>query len=469
MSPLSIAFIAWLVITGMAVSAAIAAGVWKIKRRGDCPAPDDPDARPTRLEMLVPVAGSFPDQEIILSTLLKQNYPTYEVVFIVESEADPANTVVDRLCRCHKHARKVISGVTWACAQKNHNLIAGVRALRPDTEIIVTCDGSNRADPDWLARFSKPLQSSEVQVVTTFRAFHATPETIGGVSQAMYAAFLRLLGVMRPTPWGGATAIRRDIFDRLNIVAAWSRTVVDDLVLGNVLEKAGVKVHMDPCNLLTSPLTNQSFKGFLHYLDRQILFPKFTNPGLWTTTVAGVASLGFSLISALLAGVSVTFGIGFAPASVGWVSVGFLCWMFANLMLLRKINEWTVSVNDWLLAFLPCVCGATFLCLRSLLVDHIDWHGRRYRAGREGIVLSISRLTDDRDDSLTVPSINGLRDVLRRHVYSSGQIDFVSAMRLYPLVAATVPQSRYCPTGERAAGLLRDLLPRLTMNRIVPL
>jgi ceramide glucosyltransferase len=390
------AYIAWLSLMGIGVSAAMVIGAWKRLGKRDCSASGDLIPRCGRLEILIPVAGSFPDQETILTTLLEQSYRPYEVMFIVESDADPANAVVDRLCHSHPRARKVVSGLASGCAQKNHNLIAGVGALRPDTEIILFCDSSNRADPDWLARFLGPLQTSEAEVITTFRVFHPEPETVGGVSQAMYAAFLRLFAVIKPTPWGGATAIRRATFDRLNVVAAWSRTVIDDLVLGNVLAKAVVKVHMDPCNLLTSPLSDQSLQGFLSYLDRQILFPKFTNPGLWITTVTGVTGLAFAVITGLLAGIA--FALGGVSAPVGWVSLGFLSLVFANLLALWGINESPISLKNWLLAFFPCISCAAFLCVRSIFMNHIDWHGRRYHTGKEGIVRLISRLNDRGDE-----------------------------------------------------------------------
>ena len=127
----------------------------------------------------------------------------------------------------------MFSGIAALCAQKNHNLLAGLRSLKPDTEILVFCDSTNMADPGWLGRFTKPLRNGDCQVVTTFRAFRPDPETLGGVCQAIYASFIRLLAAIKPTPWGGATAIRRETFERLNVAEAWSRTVVDDLILGN--------------------------------------------------------------------------------------------------------------------------------------------------------------------------------------------------------------------------------------------
>jgi hypothetical protein len=153
---------------------------------------------------------------------------------------------------------------------------------------------------------------------------------------------------------------------------------------------------MDPCNLLTSPLADQTVRGFISYLDRQILFPKFTNPGLWITTITGVTILAVAVMAALLAGIA--FALGGASGPVGWGSVGFLCLVLANLLILWGINESPISLRNWLLAFFPCISCAAFLCVRSIFVNHIDWHGRRYHAGKKGVVRIVSWLNGRRDD-----------------------------------------------------------------------
>lgn len=390
MSCLSIAYTIWLAVTVMGFAVIIAVGARQISRLRSADHPREPDSFYRPLEILVPVAGQFPGQRAILSTLLEQTYPAYHVIFIVESEHDTANGVLDELCSAHARARKVVSGISSVGAQKNYNLIAGVAALRPDTEIIVFCDSTNGADPGWLERFTRPLLASDTQVVTTFRTFRAIPETVGGVSQVMYGAFLRILASIRPKPWGGATAIGRDTFHRLNVVDAWANTVVDDLVLGNLLEEAGIAVRMDPFNLLTSPLLRQSIPGFLQYLDRQLLFPKFTNPEMWISTVVGVINLGATLTAALL-GVA-CLGTGIVSSSVGGVSLAYLVGMSANLWFVHRVDSSPISFGRWLWNFIPLVWCGTYLCVRTIFRDYIDWHGRRYHAGRKGIVLRVTKV-----------------------------------------------------------------------------
>jgi hypothetical protein len=157
--------------------------------------------------------------------------------------------------------------------------------------------------------------------------------------------------------------------------------------LGNTLDSAGVKVCMAPHNLLKSPLHGQSVKGFLGYLDRQVLFPKFTNPGIWAATLAFHLNLTLAILVAVF--MAVLFPAGQVGALCGWLSYGFLMATILVALVLRWTNPCPVSVKQWLICFLPCILLSAFVFLRSIFRNYIDWHGRRYWPGKGGIVLRI--------------------------------------------------------------------------------
>lgn len=379
----------WLCVTALLFMLPITLGILKVRLLSGLTQSSEPPGRPSPLEILLPLKGVFPDQAKTLESWLTQSHPDYCVVFIVESEDDPANRVVDELCVRYNHARKVISGISTLCAQKNHNLIAGTRSLRPETEIILFCDSTNTAPPDWLQRFVRPLETGAAEVVTTFRAFDPKPETIGGVGQAVYASFLYTLLALAPKPWGGATAIRRETFERLEVAEVWGRTVVDDLILGNVLDKAGIKILFDHRNLLESPLAGQSLRGFLDYLDRQILFPKFTNPGMWAAVFVAHTSVSLALLVAAVLGL-IFFPLGMVAVGTGLVSLAYVAATLLAALVLRIVSPFSISLGAWLGAFYPVIFLGAFVLARSAFCSQIVWHGRTYRTGSQGVVLSSS-------------------------------------------------------------------------------
>jgi ceramide glucosyltransferase len=359
------------------------------------------------VDVLIPLKGLFPDQEFILSHLLEQKYADYRVIFILESERDPACEIVDQLLQKYPHARKVIAGVSVSNAQKNHSLLAGLRGVRPEAKILVFCDSTNVAPSHWLERFTAAVRNGEAEAVTTFRSFKPEPETLGAVCQAIYAAFVLLLAVSMPKPWGGATAIRRETFERLNVADDWAKTVVDDLVLGNVLERGRVGVRMETGCLLVSPLRNQTVRGFLSYLDRQILFPKFTNPGIWLTMLVVYLNLTLAfLVSVGVAGLSVAGWLGALP---GLFACGFLVALFVVAVILRSVNPFGISLRKWLLYFVPAMFFHAFVVVRSIFRNYIDWHGRRYWPGKGGVIVSTGFTAGDCSGGLALPPARNAR------------------------------------------------------------
>ncbi|RJR54613.1 MAG: glycosyltransferase [Desulfobacteraceae bacterium] len=338
-------------------------------------------------EVLVPVSGRSSNQELALTTLLTQDHPNYRVLFIVESEDDPADSMVERLCETYGSGRKVLSGPALSCGQKNHNLIAGINQLKPDTEIIVFCDSGNIADPGWLRRLTRPLEAKPEVVVTTFRDFNPTPATIGGVCQAIYGSLLLVLPRIRPSPWGGATAMNRETLEELDVIEAWSKTVVDDVVLGRLLYERGIPMILDRANRLDSPLRDQTVQGFLSYLRRQILFPKFIEPALWLGPMIFHLNLTLATLWALFSALALPCGAVSAwTGSSGWA---FLLCQIAAAMILRKTNRHRISLARWMTALYPCIFFGAVVFLGSIFSREIAWAGRRYFLGRKGRVIGV--------------------------------------------------------------------------------
>ncbi len=343
------------------------------------------------IEIIVPVKGSNADQKNALRSLLEQEYPFYTVTLVVESQHDFASSTIDQLCMEYSHARKLIAGIAAGCAQKNHNLVYALSHLKSETEIVVFCDSTNTAPREWLKRFTKTLRSGEAEVVTTFRRFFPRPQNIAGVCQTMYGVVVLLLASVAPKPWGGGTGIRRQLLERLPVREAWSKTVVDDLVLGNLLSRAGVKVWLDPRNLLISSLTHHSFRSLLGYLDRQIMFPKFTNHEMWGALLVLYVNLAIAVPLALWQGLRF-FLVYENGSALEYAGVGLVGGMLLLMLFARRLVTPHIFVVKWMQSLFPLLFIGAFVFLRSAFRGFIDWHGRRYWCGREGAVTRVQEL-----------------------------------------------------------------------------
>src|SRR3990167_4926806 len=84
--------------------------------------------------VICPCKGLDADLEANLRALLAQDYPDYEVVFVLAAADDPARAVCERLARAGRvPARVVIAGAPVGRGEKVNNLPPGVQAGPPAT------------------------------------------------------------------------------------------------------------------------------------------------------------------------------------------------------------------------------------------------------------------------------------------------------------------------------------------------
>lgn len=383
--------IALIGVTTLSVVFLLIFGLLKLVLAGNSRSQPSPMLPAPLIQVLCPVKGVSDCQDIVLRSLLDQSYSNFIVTFIIEDEFDPIRPLLQRLLADFPNVEVLISGATNLCGQKNHGLAFAAERLRPETEIVVTCDGNSIAGSDWLDSMSRPIRQGTASAVTTFRTFNPRPATLAGVCQAIYGAFLSLLIAIAPKPWGGSTAIKRGVFDRLNVSKYWRQTVVDDLVLGNVLSDSRVKIFFSLESVMETPLTSQSFSGFLGFIDRQILFPKFTNPGVWISSMIWQFMLSISFLASLW--IVGTAFFHFSASLDVLASVFFLFAFFGAMLILNGIHPHSVPKSAWLVSAFPLMALLTYVYLRSLFLDYIDWSGKRYHCGQRGLVTRFEELS----------------------------------------------------------------------------
>ncbi len=344
------------------------------------------------VEVLVPIKGFYEGQELIFRSLLNQNYPNYLVNFILEKREDDAYSFLEKLCAEFTNSKILISGPTRNCGQKNHSLAYGASMLDPDTIVLVTCDGNSIASPEWLTSITRPIRKGQARAVTTFRTFNPQrPASIAGICQAIYGSLISMLIAIHPKPWGGSTAVDRSLFELLDVRSYWNKTVVDDLVLGNVLVQSGIKVHFSLESVMETPLPSQTINGFLGFLHRQILFPKFTNPAVWLSSMVWQFMLSAStFISILMIGADVV-NLSFSLQTL--IPGFFLLVTLLAFIVLNKINPHHLSLTTWILGIFPLLALSTYVYAHSIAVNHIDWSGKRYYCGKLGVVKRIEELS----------------------------------------------------------------------------
>src|SRR5688572_19960670 len=182
--------------------------------------------------------------------LLQQDYPEFEIVFIVDDHDDPAAGVIESAWReAERHVKLVVAPKATDSSQKVENLREGVLHADPGSEVFVFVDSDSRPSPDWLRNLVAPLADERVGAATGYRWFISKRVTFASEMRNMWnASIASALGRNRASNfcWGGSSAVRCEVFDRLDIRTRWIGTLSDDFTVTRAMNEAGLEIHFVP-------------------------------------------------------------------------------------------------------------------------------------------------------------------------------------------------------------------------------
>lgn len=346
---------------------------------------DNPASWPA-VALIVPVAGAPGDLAANLRSLLTQDYPDYQVIFSTKDLADPATPAIAALMPEHPRARLVVSGPAVGCGQKNHNLLAGVRAAGETPEILAFCDSTRLAPRDWLKGLVLPLIRGKAQVVSGYHQVLPRDQSFAAWGRTVTVLFLFITKGISclNQPWGGATAIRRRVFEDLQVAPLWASNVVDDVSLAALLQERGLRVGLAAGGSLTTHTSGETLGSWQDWLIRQLLYLKFCLPGSW---------LAVGLLLYLLAGLVLFSGLALLGAVQGdslfypWAGAVFLAALTGAALFLKRLHPRPPSLRWWLPAFFGAIFMAAWCHLRNWGTREIQWRGITYRVGWKGRVV----------------------------------------------------------------------------------
>ena len=355
-----------------------------------------PDFQPF-VSVIAPGRGLEPGLAENLRPLLTQDYPQYEVLFVFDRANDAALEIVAELSASARvAARTIIAGPATDSGQKVHNLRVAVTEIDPKSEVIVFVDTDARPSHEWLKQLVAPLADESLGAATGYRWF--IPERGGfwsrlrGVWNASIASALGA-DTTKNFCWGGSTAIRRTIFDRLNISDHWRGTVSDDFTVTSVLKQAKLPIHFTP-NCLVASVGDCNFGELLEFTTRQIKITRVYAGHLWLPLMLGSALFTLVFFGGLvLIGVyprsSAAYIFTFIIFTLG-ATKSFIRWRAINLSLTAHRS----ALKRDLLAHIFLWPVASVLYLYNTIIAgfsrRISWRGITYelKSPTEAVIIS---------------------------------------------------------------------------------
>jgi ceramide glucosyltransferase len=351
--------------------------------------------------VFVPCRGI--DQELAenLHPLTEQDYPGYELIFVVDDGADECMPLIEELMRkTEKQTKLVIAGKATDTGQKVENLRQAVLHVAEESRVFVFTDSDVRTSKNWLQALVAPLEDESIGATTGYRWFIAQRRTFGSEMRSVWnASIAAAMGPNEKTNfcWGGSTAIRRDVFDRVDMRRQWRGTVSDDFALTSAVKAENLRVVFVP-QALTPSIGDCRVRDLLEFTTRQLKITRVYAPHLWLTSFFGSGLFLAIMITAFLT-------VVFSRSNSAAVWVSLITMLLVAISTIGK--AWTRLTAARLvltgydaelrpqylphIALWPLAAGLFFYnSLAALLSRRLTWRGISYELKSPGETVIIT-------------------------------------------------------------------------------
>ena len=325
------------------------------------------------ISILKPLAGLDLDLESNLRTFFEQDYPSFEILFAVRSESDPAIQVVSRLQREYSGvpSRLLITGEPAYANAKVFSLEHMLEAAAND--LVVMSDSDIRVTRDLLHTVAAEFQDDHVGVATCpYRAvagpsFWSRLEATGMNTDFWGGALVaRMLEGMRFAV-GPTIVARRRVLQSIGGFARLKDYLAEDFVIGKFAAEAGHGV------VLSSYVIE-------HHIGKATLRENIAHRLRWARSTrrsrpAGYVGQIFTMPIPLAMIVCAFMPKLWPVLPIAAVLRGIAAYMVSAQVLRARVSWGLLPVED--------VIGFCFW-IAGFFGNVISWRGRRYRLYADG-------------------------------------------------------------------------------------
>ena len=373
------------------------------------------------VSIIAPCRGLDEGLEQNLSALFHQDFPLYEVIFAVDCELDEAVPVITEIIHRrdavtqginlknqdnedksikensafpHRSgqnsisAKLIIAGKAANESQKVHNLREAVLHVSGESKIFVFVDSDARPNENWLRNLIAPLQDEKAGAATGYRWFISRKRSLASQMCAVWnASIASALGAdsAKNFVWGGAMALRRDVFEKLEMRESWRGTLSDDFTVTRILKQANLPIYFVP-QALTASIEDFDWKKLFEFTTRQIKITRVYAQNLWIQSFLGAGLFNLVFIWGIL-----NLFFYSANSFAFWVSLISLLIIsaFSIGKSYLRLNAVKLVLSDYkddlkkqfwaqntLWVFTPAVFF--YNCIRALISRKIIWRGIEY-------------------------------------------------------------------------------------------
>jgi len=294
-----------------------------------------------------------------IASLLKQDYPNYRVLAVIDSLSDPAMQAI----RDQKIDYIVSRTECQNCSGKVRAIASAIEKF-PDVAVYVVADSDVTFPKQWLTNLVRPLGSPKIGVSTTFPHFEPT----GGIWSKVKSVWgLVGIGLMQSRltrfVWGGSMAFRRNLLDPEDI-EYFKKHISDDVAIMRIARKKG----LDICYVESAaPMINSpdDYRTFREWSNRQTALSISASRSILRYGVLFYSSEILLLIGGIV------FSVVFTPVFL-FLLFPYLLFAYRNVQ-----NHHKGGLYVFLIALIIPFISMSNL-IKAAGMDVIQWRGSEY-------------------------------------------------------------------------------------------
>jgi len=381
-----------ILIISLTVQFLLAAGFVRRLKRSRQPLVSD-DAAPSVVVILC-LRGGDPFLEKCIDGLVTQDYPSFRVCFMIDSDQDPAAAILRSTLNRYSFDNydiKTLNNPLTTCSLKCSSLIQAIEGLDTSVQFVAFLDADTVPHRTWLRELAAALVPEHIGAATGNRWYMPEHHTTGAMVRYLWNAAAVVQMYCYQIAWGGTLAIKIDSIKRAGLLDRWRKSLCEDTMLRKQLASIGQQVTFVPSLMMVNREVC-TLGSFVEWVQRQLLTARLYHP-LWIA----VAGHGLSTAVLLIWGWLVAFlslfngdwssGIVLALTLLGYrAGMLFMApWMEAAVARVVRergeSTEWQTELTWSRLAWLVFLTQwvYTWALVRCLFIRGVNWRGISYR------------------------------------------------------------------------------------------
>jgi hypothetical protein len=185
--------------------------------------------------------------------------------------------------------------------------------------------------------------------------------------------------------WGGGTAVRRAIFDQMDMLEIWQNAFSDDYSLTTAIERTGRQIVFLP-ECLTPSFVQTDFEGLFEFTTRQVRITRIYRPQTWAVAFATHLLYCVTLVLGVVLALQLTLASRPAFHVTTLLVLPLLLAAIRGALRVIGVTESLstfraqIMGQSWIYIVLGTVIPFLYLCnfVASAIGRQIQWRGIRY-------------------------------------------------------------------------------------------